>query len=166
MAAVGLALAAGTVAVVAASRDSDNDTTRIAAQEENNDNERPWLGVLARPDGEPPGLVIRHVVPESLAADAGLERGDVITAIDGQAVTEFEDLANAIEAKAAGDKVTISVIRDGVDNPDAEAQDIEITLEERPELVDIKEHIGEAMGKLFDRLVMGSFATSMRTATR
>ena len=105
-------------------------------------------------------------MPESLAADAGLERGDVITAIDGQAVTEFEDLANAIEAKAAGDKVTISVIRDGVDNPDAEAQDIEITLEERPELVDIKEHIGEAMGKLFDRLVMGSFATSMRTATR
>jgi len=158
VAVAGLALAAGTVAAIAASDRRDEPSQRKAAQEETPDESAgPWLGVLARPSDEPAGLAVRHVVPESPAADAGLERGDVITAIDGQAVTEFEALRDAVQAKAAGDTVTLSVIKDGADNPDAEAQDIEVTLEERPERVDIKERIGEGIGKLFDRFVDGQF---------
>ena len=129
VAAAGLALAAGSVAAIAASDGGD----------------------------EPAGLAVRHVVPESPAADAGLERGDVITAIDGQAVTEFEALANAVQAKAAGDTVTLSVIKDGVDNPDAEAQDVEATLEARPDEANFRKHIGGDIGKLFDRFVDGQF---------
>ena len=159
VAAAGLALAAGSVAAIAASDSGpDEQSRRAAAQEQTPDeNASPWLGVLARPSDEPPGLLVRHVVPESPAADAGLEPGDVITAIDGQAVTEFEALRDAVQAKAAGDTVTLSVIKDGQDNPDAEPQDIEVTLAARPDKVDIKEHIGDGIGKLFDRFVDGQF---------
>jgi membrane-associated protease RseP (regulator of RpoE activity) len=158
VAAAGLALAAGSVAAIAASDGSDEPSQRAAAQEQTPDaNASPWLGVLARPSDEPAGLAVRHVVPESPAADAGLERGDVITGIDGQAVTEFEALRDAVQAKAAGDKVTLSVIKDGVDNPDADAQDIEATLEARRDDANFKEHIGGRIGKLFDRFVDGQF---------
>jgi len=166
IAVAGFALAAGSVAAIAASDGPDRSGQRAAAQEQTPDeNAGPWLGVLARPSDEPggrppvgaPGLVIRHVVPESPAADAGIERGDVITAIDGEAVTEFEALRDAVQAKAAGDHVTLSVIKDGVNNPDADAEDIEVTLEERPDEVNVKEHIGDGIGKLFDRFVDGQF---------
>ena len=155
--AAGLALAAGTVAAIAASDGEDEPQQRAAAQEETPDEKRPWLGLLARQSDEPAGLAIRHVVPDSPAADAELERGDVITAIDGQAVTEFEALRDAVQAKAIGDTVTLAVIKDGLDNPDAEPEDIQVTLEARPDRVDIKERIGEGIGRLFDRFVDGQF---------
>jgi membrane-associated protease RseP (regulator of RpoE activity) len=156
--AAGLALAAGSVAAIAAS-DGDNEPTgRTAAQEETPDaNASPWLGVVVGPSDDPAGLAVRHVAPESPAADAGLERGDVITAVDGQAVSDFEALAGAIDAKAVGDTVTLSVIKNGVEEPDAAATDIQAPLEARPESVDIKEHIGESIDKLFDRFVDGQF---------
>ena len=81
----------------------------------------------------------------------------MITAIDGQAVTEFEALADAVEAKAPGDEVTLSVIKDGVDNPDAQAGDVQVMLGARPDEVDVKQHLGEGFGKLFDRFVDGQF---------
>jgi membrane-associated protease RseP (regulator of RpoE activity) len=159
--AAGLAVAAGSMAAIAASDGGDEPSGRAAAQEQTPE-ETPggstsaWLGVLARPIDEPAGLLVRHAVPDSSAADAGIERGDVITAIDGQAVTEFEALRDAVQAKAAGDTVTLSVIKDGRDNPDAAAEDIEVTLGERPEEFGFKEHIGE-IGKAFENFVDGQF---------
>jgi membrane-associated protease RseP (regulator of RpoE activity) len=156
--AAGLALAAGSVAAIAASNGGDESPQRTGGQEQTPDeNTSPWLGVVVGPSEEPAGLVVRHVAPESPAADAGLERGDVITAVDGQAVSEFEVLAGAIEAKAVGDAVTLSVVKNGVEEPEAEAAEIEVTLAERPERFDIKERIGERIGKLFDRFVDGQF---------
>ncbi|HEV8574528.1 MAG TPA: PDZ domain-containing protein [Dehalococcoidia bacterium] len=158
VAAAGLALAAGTVAAVASTRDGDSTAQRSAAQEETPDeNARPWLGVLVRPSDQPAGLAVRHVAQESPAADAGLERGDVITAIDGQAVSDFDALAAAIEAKAVGDTVTLSVVKNGVDEPDVEATDVEATLVARPDRAGLKERIGEGIGKAFDRFVDGQF---------
>jgi membrane-associated protease RseP (regulator of RpoE activity) len=162
VAAVGLAVAAGSVAAIAASGDGDSSPERAAAQEQTpeetpDSSVSPWLGVLARPSDEPPGLLIRHVVPESPAADAGLERGDVVTAIDGEAVTEVEALRDAVQAKAAGDAVALSVIKDGRENPDAETQDIQVTLGQRPDEFDFKERLGDGIGKLFDGFVDGEF---------
>src|SRR3990172_10828292 len=133
--AAGLALAAGSVAAVAATRDGDDETPRTAAQE-GTGVEQPWLGIVARPSEEPAGLAVRHVAPESPAADSGIEPGDVITAIDRQAVTEFEALAEAVQAKAIGDKVTLSVIKNRVKETQGEATGIEVTLGARPDRVD------------------------------
>lgn len=47
----------------------------------------------------------------SPAADAGIEAGDVIVAIDGQEVTAVEDLLQALATHAAGDEVEIEIER-------------------------------------------------------
>jgi S1-C subfamily serine protease len=64
------------------------------------------------------GVLIGAVDPNSGAASAGLrgmsadQVGDVITAIDGQEVTSFEELAAYLDTKNPGDSVELTVIRD------------------------------------------------------
>ena len=52
-------------------------------------------------------------MPRSPAAKAGIKERDVITAVDDKPIEDFSDLAQAIGLRAPGDKVTISLIRDG-----------------------------------------------------
>ncbi len=59
------------------------------------------------------GARIREVVEGGAAAAAGLQQGDVITAIDGQAVTGATDATAQVRAHAAGETVTITYLRDG-----------------------------------------------------
>jgi len=92
--------------------------------------ERPWIGVyytvitkqLASDQGLPvdQGALISSsssgvpaVFPNSPAAKAGLKDGDIVTAIDGTAVTASQDLAEAMLEHAPGDTVTLSVLRSG-----------------------------------------------------
>jgi len=160
LAVVVLALAAGSVAAVAATRGGDDGPRRATAQEQTPTpapEAKAWLGVSVKQSDKPAGLAIKHVVADSPAAGAGLERGDVITAIDGQAVAKFDDLKNAVEAKAVGDEVTLSVVKNGRDHLDAGAEDFKATLKARPAHADIKNQIGDRIGKLFDRFVNGQF---------
>ncbi|MDA3942776.1 MAG: DegQ family serine endoprotease [Bacteroidetes bacterium] len=59
------------------------------------------------------GVVITQVAPKSPAAQAGLKERDVITQVDGKEIDNFSQLANAIGLRAPGDKVNITVLRDG-----------------------------------------------------
>ncbi|MBC8170739.1 MAG: PDZ domain-containing protein [Anaerolineae bacterium] len=69
------------------------------------------------------GIVIEEVVADSPAATAGLEVGDVVTAVDGEAVT-IDNFATVIRAKAVGDSIVLTVTR-------AEAsQEVSVTLGE------------------------------------
>jgi putative serine protease PepD len=71
----------------------------------------PYLGVsLADADG---GARVTQVASGSAAADAGLEAGDVITAVDGRAVANADDVVARISAMSPGDAVTLSVQRNG-----------------------------------------------------
>lgn len=56
------------------------------------------------------GVLVTAVTDDSPAAKAGVKAGDVITAIDGEAVDSPGDLARAINRKKEGD-VTLTVIR-------------------------------------------------------
>ncbi|PJB40072.1 MAG: 2-alkenal reductase [Deltaproteobacteria bacterium CG_4_9_14_3_um_filter_63_12] len=68
------------------------------------------------------GVIIESVMEDSPAAEAGLrglstgkngvELGDVIVAIDEEEVLTYDDLYNALEAKTAGDKVKVKVVRE------------------------------------------------------
>lgn len=56
------------------------------------------------------GIYVAKVVDDGAAADAGLEEGDVITAIDGQKVTKMAELQEYLATKRPGDKVVITYL--------------------------------------------------------
>lgn len=91
-------LVVSAVGIVAAQSDSE---TNEAAQ-------RPALGVTVVPDDA--GARIVTVQPGSPAAAAGLQVGDVITALNGEVVTA-ESLASMLQQMQVGEEVTLSAIR-------------------------------------------------------
>ena len=59
------------------------------------------------------GAVILSITPGSAAEDLGLEEGDVVTSVDGQAVTTPDDLGQSIRSHEPGDEITVEWQRDG-----------------------------------------------------
>jgi putative serine protease PepD len=90
--------------------------------------ERPWIGVSTSPPtaGAGAGAEVQETVPGSPAQRAGLNKGDVITSVDGRAVAKPEDVAAAIENKRPGDTIRIEVRRG------SSSTDFEVRLDERP----------------------------------
>jgi S1-C subfamily serine protease len=64
------------------------------------------LGVTAKA-----GAAIMEVVPDTPAAKAGLRRGDVITQLDGKAISGPEDLQNAIREAGPDKEITLTAAR-------------------------------------------------------
>lgn len=60
-----------------------------------------------------PGVVVYNVQGGSAADRAGLRRGDVITALNGNAVSEPNSFRNQIASTPPGSEVTLTVRRDG-----------------------------------------------------
>lgn len=75
----------------------------------------------------------------SAVADAGLERDDIITAIDGQPVAGIQELGDAIDTHAPGDEVTLSVIKGG----EGDETTVTVTLTDRPRRTDFSHRIFE-----------------------
>ncbi|NHC44369.1 S1C family serine protease [Motilibacter aurantiacus] len=88
---------------------------KIAAQLEKGETvQHPMLGVSAADSTTgAAGAQIGSVTEGSGAAAAGLQSGDIITAIDGQPVTDFDDLSATISTHSVGDRVTVAYTRDG-----------------------------------------------------
>jgi 2-alkenal reductase len=100
---------------------------------------QPWLGIQGlsiTPDivgdlglsSDQTGVLVESVRSNSPAAQAGLQGGtksvtingqdvmtggDVITAVDGQAVTGMNDLLGTLQQSKVGQKVTLSIVRTG-----------------------------------------------------
>ena len=84
---------------------------------------RPWLGVkgdtvsadIARSLGlsRPQGLIITEVYPQGPGARAGLEQGDVITAVDGAEINDQGGLNFRVGTKSPNDTVAVTILRDG-----------------------------------------------------
>jgi putative serine protease PepD len=74
----------------------------------------PYLGVATATatSTETAGAEVAEVAQGSPAAAAGLRQGDVITSIDGETVTDPEDLVAAIAAAEPGDTVKLEIERD------------------------------------------------------
>lgn len=112
-----------------------------------------WLGVTVQPltseiatemglAQDQNGLLIEQVEAGSPADTAGLQGsfvpvlingqrvligGDVITAVNGQAVTTSEELRNIIQGSSAGQEITLSILRDG------QSLEVKATLAEMPQ---------------------------------
>jgi S1-C subfamily serine protease len=57
------------------------------------------------------GIYVDKVVDDGAAADAGLQKGDVLTHVDGQKVKDFGELQAIIAQKRPGDKVSVKYLR-------------------------------------------------------
>ena len=97
--------------------DEDPHTSYFSA-EDNSDFEssinRDYVGIGVEVDTTTDDLIVSRVIPDSPAEDAGLEEGDIITAVDGTDVTgmDFSDVRELILGEA-GTEVVITIERDG-----------------------------------------------------
>ena len=82
----------------------------------------PVIGVQLDMTFEGPGAKVAEVTPGSGAAEAGLQDGDVITAINGDVIAEPTELIVSIRSNAPGDTVDLTILRDG------RTQDVMVTL--------------------------------------
>jgi membrane-associated protease RseP (regulator of RpoE activity) len=58
------------------------------------------------------GVLVGTVEPESPASKAGLQVGDIITAVDGEGIGSTRDLSRSVRRRKEGEKVRIDVLRD------------------------------------------------------
>lgn len=73
--------------------------------------EGPFLGIhLAQHDD---GILITHIVEGAGAEAAGLNKGDVITRFNSNAIASHEDLKLAMQELEVGEKVRIEYLREG-----------------------------------------------------
>lgn len=57
------------------------------------------------------GAYIAAVSPDSAAADAGIEAGDIVTGFDGKEVASADDLMLDVRGKNPGDRVTLTIVK-------------------------------------------------------
>ena len=69
------------------------------------------LGVTTEKTEE--GVTVRSVSDESAAEKSGIKEGDIITAVDGKAITSPDELSQSLKDKNPGDKIEISYTREG-----------------------------------------------------
>ena len=74
----------------------------------------PWLGILPVREllnSPQPGVGVRVVIPETPAAKGGLQTGDVITSVKGEAVNSLAELRNALRAFEPNDDCELNIQR-------------------------------------------------------
>jgi serine protease Do len=101
---------------------------------------RGYLGIIIQPVNEDlakafklpsaEGALIGDVSPDSPGAKAGLQKGDVVVGLNGQSVSDPEDLRLRVSQMAPGTMVKLDVIRD------AQKKQVTATLMELPETVE------------------------------
>lgn len=112
----------------------ENVTTQLI---ENGEVQRGYLGVgfdqvsttLARALDVPRGSAqITQVQPDTPAEEAGLETGDVIVAVDGRELNNFNQLRTIVSNKRPGETISLRIV-----NQDGEERTVEVELGTRDE---------------------------------
>ena len=73
----------------------------------------------------PVGAYVGGVTSGSCAEKAGIEKGDIITKLDGEEITSYTDLKSAISNHSAGDTVEVELYRAG------ESRTVSLTFDEK-----------------------------------
>ena len=84
-------------------------------------NNRAYIGItVTSATGDVKGAQIEEVVAGGSGEKAGLQAGDIITAVDGEAIHVYSDLTRILRSYRGGDEATLSVYRNG--------QNLELTI--------------------------------------
>ncbi len=84
------------------------------------------------------GALIGDVTPDSPAAKAGLQRGDVVLELNGKTVNGPDDLSVTVSEMAPGSVAHLTLFRDG------QKKEVDVTLGEYPEKPGAKTEQGQA----------------------
>lgn len=109
-----IALGAGASVAVLAATSGGGDEARSPGPVQvlvDENGQRPWLGVIVSWFGDE-GVIVQQVFADSPADEAGVKRGDIITAIGGEDIRSISDLLTRLEDSAPGDEVTLTLLRD------------------------------------------------------
>jgi hypothetical protein len=74
---------------------------------------RASLGTMPDFAFEGSGVRVQQVMPGSAAEEAGIASGDVIIAVDGETVAGLRAFSDLLKARAPGDAVEVTVLRNG-----------------------------------------------------
>ena len=96
---------------------------------------RPYIGISGSAVGSetaqrynlPEGIYVESVEKNSPAEKANLQKGDIITKIEGKAITSVNELNKHKNTYSIGDTITLTIYRDNKE------QETQLTLEETPE---------------------------------
>ncbi len=102
------------------------------------------------------GAVITQVDPDSPGAKAGLQIGDVVTALDGQKVNDAGELQAQVGERQPGTKITLEVLRNG------KSMSLAVTLEELDNRAGEKNGTPEGQGKARWGLGLGELTSDTR----
>jgi putative serine protease PepD len=85
-----------------------------------------YLGVQISDTADDTGAQVSRVVSGSPADKAGLQVGDVVTAIDGKTISTSDDLTALVATYQPGDKATVTIKRNGA------TKTLDLTFGQRP----------------------------------
>ena len=74
---------------------------------------RSWLGVILQMTDT--GAEVDYVHPDSPAAQAGLQVGDIISTVNGQPFKNLSEFTSAVQDLGPGKDLTMTILRDGVE---------------------------------------------------
>ena len=98
---------------------------------------RGWLGVVIQPvtptvaksfglSAEPRGALVGDLAPDGPAAHAGIQKGDILLEVNGQAIHESRDLQLKVATMSPGAQLRLKLFRNGSE------RDVPVTLGEAP----------------------------------
>jgi putative serine protease PepD len=105
---------------------SDTVKSIVAQIVEDGSVQHAYLGVSVSESTGTTGATLAEVRADTPAAEAGLAVGDVVTAVDGDAIASPAALQAAIDSHAPGDRVIVDYLRNG------EKHSVTVTLGTRP----------------------------------
>jgi C-terminal processing protease CtpA/Prc len=87
-------------------------------------NEDAWLGVVLQPLTESlrqamdigpdvQGVLVGDIIDGSPADESGIEEGDVITSIDGKAMSSVGQIVEAVSSRSPGESIEVGLVRNG-----------------------------------------------------
>lgn len=81
--------------------------------------------------GVPEGVLVRSVLEDGAAGKAGIQEGDIITAIDGTTLSGIDELKSELQYYAAGETVELTISRNNGNG--YEEQKVSVTLDNASE---------------------------------